>query len=1210
MNKIVPFNAKLADDIANVHISKTCCIPSLSITLNHGSVILNNVNVGVTEQLSEDCILGKPILAYLGILPEQILAERHLHKMFNAANIPMSVEDVLKMNAVYNPIDVQAALDQPPPELADEVEEDDNDDIEIPPYLKNNFNHDMFKNNKFQDSMDLLKAFAQKSAEYGRKREASPFRQRLPSVKAFMDLLLEFSDVFRTEFGGDGPAKVTPMPFKQRQDTADLVGHARHQVNLSADAERWLVSHMEMLEQAGIIKKILPSDGHVGFSEPVFVIPKPKTNKFRMIEDVRRVNKVAEPFAYPLPTIERITTALKGSQCFGSFDMIKGYNQFPVTDSASFKFTITTILGLYRFCRLPMGFVNSVSWYQFVMTSEVLPHLLYKSIISYLDDLLMYSKSPEEYFASLRQLLKALRMANVKANINKCNLYDEVIIFIGRQFSALGMRPNPDMVKSILNLGMPSTPRQLQQFYHAINWLRGSIPNFSRLIGPVHDLLEQQYKLTKKNKRTAKALGKLTSIVGWNATHAQIVKDVKDRLVHAAHHAYPDDTLDRHILLDASLDGWSLLVTQTKPDETDIPIQQREHQLLNCLSGRFRANQRSWHITSKEAYPLFVASTKLKYLLHPVGKPVHIWTDHKNLLLLFSPDKFHSKTYTIDRLLRWCLQLSSISYVIHHIPGEINLLADYFSRKFRSSMPIIRAVKSRRAALSAGDILFRKNRIQAHLNDQLWPKLQKIVDVQQASVSKSRSPPPLDYDNSLSIFMEGDKPWIPRDESLISSIIIIAHLATGHMGAATTLELIKSKFHVDLSDKEFENRIKDFIRLCFHCRPRRLIIRRRLGTQWHATERFQILHVDYLFIRGSQENDPYAYQYVLVLMDDYSKLVQLTPAEAPTAEVAVDALLRFEAAHSLNTMPVLISDKGSHFTSALVNGYCKSKGVKQRFTVPYAPFSNGTIERPNREILAFMRSLLSQQRLSVKLWSEITPIVEGLFNRLTRKSLHGKSPLGISHNLREEKIARMDMCLFLDGGFKPFSSENIAQKEFDNIERFFESWHKKHVDIRTRINARSLTKFLNFDVGDWVNVALPKVKRKSKVHFRWSTPAQVVELKGQHLAVVKFLGKDRLQEVHTCHLAFYDSNLDGTDQTVSEQVLYDDESWEVEKLLALVQDESHNYFLKTKWRGFHSSEDSLEPIESLYDQIPIMVVNFLTGLGTEEAKLLLNRLES
>jgi hypothetical protein len=439
-----------------------------------------------------------------------------------------------------------------------------------------------------------------------------------------------------------------------------------------------------------------------------------------MVEDFRKTNQCCKIFNYPLPNIESILEYLAGARYFASFDLLKGYNQFPCSEAAINAFVIVTTRGLFRFKRVPMGFTNSAPWFQFVMTDEILRDLVYKICLVYLDDVLIYARNADEFFQRLRRVLLRFRERKLKVHIGKTSLFVNEIIWCGRLFTSKGMQANPIMVKTLLNAELPTTARELQHFYHAMNWMRTTIPNFANIADPIHELLEAHYLIAKSRK--AKRLAKI-QLKGWNKLHVDAVNNLKTALLQSALKAYPRDDFDRNVLMDASNVGWSLLITQTPSCEKFIAIEERSHELLFCISGRFRNNQRNWHITSKEAYPLLRALRDAPHLLQNRSTPLHVYTDHRNLLAIFDPNTLDNpKKYTIERLLRWSIELQSVRYVIHHIAGESNTLADYFSRQsFTCSL----AVPAKLARLSASSKLvaklnekahevFRKHRVQAH----------------------------------------------------------------------------------------------------------------------------------------------------------------------------------------------------------------------------------------------------------------------------------------------------------------------------------------------------------------------------------------------------------------------------------------------------------------------------------------------------------------
>lgn len=1194
---------QLAD--ANVEVViKEYAVLDVVLYLLHGPVKLLKLRVGVADIVLNEVIIGRPALAFLNALPEYHIPTGtfYLDKvplMLSEDTVisKVSVKDhqvqfdveknmTIDLNMLPPPVDFDDPddpVDKPEQKLSDSLRRKIESSRK---YLKDHFDWtlDVGTAQKQEDLFDEMLGHVKEFLIFKEQEKCSV------SNKDFMDLLLSFQDVFRTTFGGDPCARVSPMPIKLKA-SADLKGHARINIKLSDDAQLWLKDHLEKLIAMGILVKCRPEDGHVSFSEPVFLIPKkdkdPK-KRYRFIQDVRRINANSEVFYYPLPTIEEVMSALFGAKYFSALDMLKGYNQFPVADEASRIFVINTPQGLFRFCRIPMGFVNSVAWYQFTMTEEVLKNLVRKICLVYIDDVLIYSKSADMHLEHIRASLLALRNRGVKCNIKKAEFFKTSIIWIGRQFTPDGVKPNPEMVDAIRRLDI-TTPQDLQRFYHCISWIRASIPDFSRKIAPLHTLLEQQYTRTYRNKRTRKALAKLKNIDGWNSSHAKLVTRLQDDLLTAVMRAFPNPDWYRHIIMDASLDGWSLFITQTETN--DKKVHEAEHQLLATFSGRFTKNQCSWHITSKEAYPLHVAATKANWLLSNTKHPVSIHTDHRNLLLLFAPDSFHSKQYTVDRLLRWCLELQDIRYEIHHLPGELNILADFASR---TPIKVARLAPILRSRADAYTRLFRMHRVQACTSlDYL--SLDKLVLHQKRFAADIHK---LSLDSMEYPLLKKGKLVVANEPEIVALIIMQAHIATGHRGIEPMLKKIKNKYCFLMKDSELREKAVEFKRECLHCRPDSLIIRRELKEHFHASKRFEIIHMDFLFVNQGKD-----YKYVLVIMDDYSNLVKLVPTESCLATDVVKALVSFQAQHSFASHVTFVSDKASYFVSKVLSEFCKLKGIKQKFSIAYHAFTNGSVERINRPILACLRSLLSQHRIAIKDWHHVLEVVELHLNHLSRRKFDNRSPVGVAHNIQEKDIDHGIYPVYLQDEYKIFDCSKASQ-EFDKLAEFFEEWHKKHVDsikeFRNRANARQFTKYINFSVGDWVMISRPKAKQKSKVLFRWQGPAQVIELVGEHLVKVKFLSKDKIEEVHACRVAFYSSDIEGNEMEIAEQFFYDTDAWEIEKFKD-IRFEDGVFSILTAWKGFTDLDDSWEPLLDLYEQVPSLVINYLTKIGNTEA---------
>ena len=164
---------------------------------------------------------------------------------------------------------------------------------------------------------------------------------------------------------------------------------------------------------------------------------------------------------------------------------------------------------------------------------------------------------------------------------------------------------------------------------------------------------------------------------GWNNTHSIAFNKLKDAIAHCVQLAYPNNDYIQCVFCDASHYCSSGVVTQVPPDDVEKPITEQRHEPLGFVGHRFNGSELNWAIIDKEAYAIKDTLKKLSYLLH-MAKPFLLYTDHRNLISMYSPIKCTKQS--AERLIRWGLELRDYTYIIRHIPGELNHWADLLSR--------------------------------------------------------------------------------------------------------------------------------------------------------------------------------------------------------------------------------------------------------------------------------------------------------------------------------------------------------------------------------------------------------------------------------------------------------------------------------------------------------------------------------------------------
>ena len=106
--------------------------------------------------------------------------------------------------------------------------------------------------------------------------------------------------------------------------------------------------------------------------------------------------------AYPIPLIAEIIDSLVKAKYFSTLDLKSGYYQMELDEGSREISAFVCKMGLFEMCRTPMGLANSVSSFVRLM-EEVFRDMLYKDVVIYLDDILIFS-TPREGRESAREI--------------------------------------------------------------------------------------------------------------------------------------------------------------------------------------------------------------------------------------------------------------------------------------------------------------------------------------------------------------------------------------------------------------------------------------------------------------------------------------------------------------------------------------------------------------------------------------------------------------------------------------------------------------------------------------------------------------------------------------------------------------------------------------------------------------------------------------
>lgn len=348
-------------------------------------------------------------------------------------------------------------------------------------------------------------------------------------------------------------------------------------------------------------------------------------------------------------------------------------------------------------------------------------------------------------------------------------------------------------------------------------------------------------------------------------------------------------------------------------------------------------------------------------------------------------------------------------------------------------------------------------------------------------------------------------------------------------------------------------------------------------------------------------------KYILVLLDDFSGYKWLCPTSAANAEHAAKCIAKWIEVFTV--MDVWVSDQGSHFKNSVMDILAESYGIRHHFTLTYSAWTNGTVERVNREVLRATRALMSEYRLAPKDWPDCVRIVQKTLDEspLERlgKSLDGatRSPLQVMTGIKPNSkiLASSD-----DERFEGLSLEKARQLiSVEELQASLDEMHnssKDKIDKNRakqidRLNKRAHIIQPNFSVGDFVSVRTIK-NGGHKLSLKWQGPRRITAVVNALVFEVCDLESSAKENVHACRLHFYKHGKEDQeiDPALISHARHTHAHYESIASLFDIKKSNGEFHIRVEWEGLPDDIDfTWEPLVNLYEDAPEMVLEYLQG---------------
>ena len=178
------------------------------------------------------------------------------------------------------------------------------------------------------------------------------------------------------------------------------------------------------------------------------LIVRKKDGTARVVIDYRGLNEITKKNKYPLPLMDEMFDRVTGAKYFTKIDLRSGFHQIRIHDDDCAKTAFRTRYGSFEYTVLPMGLCNAPGTFMQMM-NETFRDLLDRSVLAFLDDILVFSKTLAEHVAHVREVLERLRKHKLYAKLSKCELFRDQVEFLGHRIGANGLAVMPDKVDAV-----------------------------------------------------------------------------------------------------------------------------------------------------------------------------------------------------------------------------------------------------------------------------------------------------------------------------------------------------------------------------------------------------------------------------------------------------------------------------------------------------------------------------------------------------------------------------------------------------------------------------------------------------------------------------------------------------------------------------------------------------------------------------------------
>ncbi len=520
------------------------------------------------------------------------------------------------------------------------------------------------------------------STELGPRVEPEDIKLKDSEEHELREMLGGFPDLFAKSRFDCG--RIPDTTFRITLKDENFVHHEPPR-NLSEEGEREAQAQVDEMLKMDFCERSSSPHAHG------VLLRRKKSGEQRLCIDYRPINQQTVDDRWPLPDIKDLLRRVRGNYVFTALDMASAYNHIAIHPDDRHKTAFVTRKGLYQLKVMSFGFKNAPPFFQRTLT-RILRGI--PSIVVYLDDILIFTKTIREHLDILHKVLGRLHASDIRLKLPKCSFLKHELEYLGHVLSSEGIAPNPKYIEKCLEVPKPKSKKDLQRFVGVLNWVAMYTPLIASHLAPLTELLKSRY--------AKKPFSEV-----WGRVHDTAFDKCRHCVQHAGFLRHPDGLKPFTIFADASRYACGAVLMQPYPAE-EIAIKGRLTAISDKASGvtkeqferlqelrkkrsvfttgegellwpvafashKFTETERRYHIVDLEIFAILMAIRLWRVWLQ--GRHFTVFTDARmarHFLLSAEAEGRHA---------RWQAQLMGFHMTIKSVKGDDNVPADWMSRE-------------------------------------------------------------------------------------------------------------------------------------------------------------------------------------------------------------------------------------------------------------------------------------------------------------------------------------------------------------------------------------------------------------------------------------------------------------------------------------------------------------------------------------------------